>query len=67
MVVAFGGGGSYKFQPSLVGHVSYDMLLIGDLARASDQFDFVPVITPLINTHRNQFYYGVKFQLEYDW
>ncbi len=63
----FGVGGSYKLRPDLVAHVSYDMFWVGDLARASDQFDFVPVITPLINTHGNQFYDGVKFGLEYDW
>jgi hypothetical protein len=70
-VVAFAGGfgvgGSYKFRPNLVGHVAYDMFWVGDIARASDQFDFVPVITPLINTHGNQFYDGVKFGLEYNW
>ena len=63
----FGVGGSYKLRPDLVAHVSYDMLWVGDLARASDQFDFVPVISPLINTHGNQFYDGVSFGLECDW
>ena len=63
----FGVGGSYKLRPDITAHVSYDMFWIGDLARASDQFDFVPVISPLINTHGNQFYDGVSFGLECDW
>jgi hypothetical protein len=63
----FGVGGSYKLRPNLVAHVSYDMFWVGDLARASDQFDFVPVISPVINMHGNQFYDGVKFGLECDW
>jgi hypothetical protein len=63
----FGVGGSYKFRPDLVAHVSYDMFFVGDLARAADQFNFVPIISPVINTHGNQFYDGVKFGVEYDW
>jgi len=63
----FGVGGSYKFRPNLVGHVSYDMLWVGDIARASDQMQFTPNITPQIDTKGSQFYDGMTFGLEYDW
>ncbi len=72
--VAFGGGfgvtGSYKFLPNLVGHVSYDMTWIGDIARAPDQIYFSPVpenARDSINTHGSIFYDGVSFGLELDW
>jgi hypothetical protein len=63
----FGVGGSYKFRPNLVGHVSYDMLWIGDIARAGEQFQLTSTITPLITAKGSQFYDGVTFGLEYDW
>ncbi len=63
----FGVGGSYKFLPNLVGHASYDMFWVGDIARAGEQFQFVPNITPLITAKGSQFYDGVTFGVEYDW
>ena len=74
-VVAFAGGfgvaGSYKFLPNLVGHVSYDMTWVGDIARAPEQMDFASVpetaSTATINTKGSVFYNGVSFGLEWDW
>lgn len=63
----FGIGGSYKFRPNLVGHVSYDMFWVGDIARAGEQFQTVSQITPLIDAKGSQFYDGFTFGLEYDW
>jgi len=72
--VAFAGGfgiaGSYKFRPNVVAHISYDMLWIGDIARAPEQLilSAVPETTrDLINTQGSVFYDGVKFGLEVDW
>ncbi len=73
-VVAFAGGfgvsGSYKFLPNLVGHVSYDMLFVGDVARAPDQMVFSSVPETAytsINTKGSVFYDGVNFGMELDW
>ena len=63
----FGVGGSYKFRPNLVGHISYDMLWIGDLARSGEQFQLTSTITPLITAKGSEFYDGFSFGLEYDW
>jgi hypothetical protein len=63
----FGVGGSYKIQPNFVAHVSYDAFWVGDIARASDQYQFGPVITPQISAKGSNFYDGVTFGLEYDW
>jgi hypothetical protein len=72
--VAFAGGfgvtGSYKLLPNLVGHVSYDMLWVGDVARASEQviFSSVPETSRnLINTQGSVFYNGVSVGAEWDW
>ncbi len=71
--VAFAGGfgvaGSYKFLPNVVGHVSYDMLFVGDLARAPEQINFslVPENGRGINTKGSDFYNGFTFGLELDW
>jgi len=46
----FGIGGSYKFLPNLVGHISYDMLWVGDIARAAEQMQFGSTITPIIDS-----------------
>lgn len=66
----FGVGGSYKFMPNLVGHISYDMLWVGDIARAPEQMEFTS--TPetsvnLINTKGSVFYNGVSLGVEWDW
>ena len=57
-VVAFAGGfgvaGSYKFLPNLVGHVSYDMNWIGDIARAPEQMDFTSVPETVPQPHQHQ-------------
>ena len=74
-VVAFAGGfgvgGSYKFLPNLVGHVGYDMLWVGDIARAPEQMQFgsVPATQPTatIDTKGSVFYDGFSFGLEWDW
>ena len=73
-VVAFAGGfgvaGSYKFRPNLVGHVSYDLLWVGDIARAPEQMEFSSVpesVINQINTKGAVFYNGVSFGLELDW
>ena len=70
-VVAFAGGfglqGSYKFRPNLVGHVSYDMMWIGDIARAPDQMVFSADPTGALNTKGAVFYNGVTMGLEFDW
>ena len=63
----FGVGSSYKFLPNLVGHVSYDMLFVGDIARAGEQLELTSTITPLITAKGSQFYDGFTFGLEYDW
>ena len=63
----FGVGGSYKITPDLVFHASYDMLWVGDIARAADQFQFSPTIISTINARGSQFYDGFTFGLEYDW
>ena len=63
----FGVGGNYKFTPNLVGHASYDMFWVGDLARAAEQMQFGPVTTATISTKGSQFYDGMTFGLEYDW
>jgi hypothetical protein len=72
-VVAFAGGfgvaGSYKFLPNLTGHVAYDMLWVGDIARAPEQmvFSSMAVTAPEINTKGSVFYNGVTFGVELDW
>jgi len=73
-VVAFAGGfgvaGTYKFRPNLVGHVAYDMVWVGDVARAPDQMVFSSVpenARDIINTKGSVFYDGVSFGLELDW
>jgi hypothetical protein len=67
----FGVGGSYKFLPNLVGHVAYDMLWIGDIARAPEQMQFSSTpttqATATIDTKGNVFYDGFSFGLEWDW
>lgn len=66
----FGVGGSYKILPNLVGHVSYDLLWVGDLARAPEQLVFNSVPESElnnINTKGSIFYNGVSFGLEMDW
>ena len=72
--VAFAGGfgvaGTYKFLPNLVGHISYDMLWVGDVARAPEQMIFSSVpesVRNLINTKGSVFYDGFSFGLEMDW
>jgi len=69
--VSFAGGfglqGSYKFRPNLVGHVAYDMLWVGDVARAPDQLDFSATPQSAINTRGNTFYNGVTMGMEFDW
>ena len=73
-VVAFAGGfgvaGSYKFRPNLVGHVSYDMMWVGDIARAPEQMVFSSVPETArdnINTKGSVFYDGFSFGIELDW
>lgn len=70
-VVAFAGGfgiqGSYKFRPNLAGHVSYDMMWIGDIARAPDQMVFAANPVGTLNTKGAVFYNGVTMGLEFDW
>jgi hypothetical protein len=72
--VAFAGGfgvtGSYKFLPNLVGHISYDMLWVGDVARAPEQMIFSSVpetARTLINTQGSIFYDGVSAGVEWSW
>ena len=62
--------GSYKFLPNLVGHVSYDMTWVGDIARAPEQMEFTSVPETArnnINTKGSVFYNGVSFGAEWDW
>ncbi len=73
-IVAFAGGfgvaGSYKFLPNLVGHVSYDMTFVGDIARAPEQMEFSSVPETARNniyTKGSVFYNGVSFGAEWDW
>ena len=57
-VIAFAGGfgvaGSYKFRPNLVGHVSYDMTWVGDIARAPEQMEFSSVPETSRDNHLHQ-------------
>ena len=65
-----GVGGSYKFLPNLVGHATYDMTWVGDIARAPEQMEFTSVPESVrndINTKGSVFYNGVSFGMEYDW
>jgi hypothetical protein len=71
---AFAGGfgvtGSYKFRPNLIGRVSYDLLWVGDLARAPEQMIFTTVpetARNLINTQGSMFFNGVTLSAEWDW
>ncbi|MEI8371778.1 MAG: BBP7 family outer membrane beta-barrel protein [Planctomycetota bacterium] len=70
-VVAFAGGfgiqGSYKFRPNLVGHISYDMTWVGDVARAPEQMIFAAKPVGAIDTQGAVFYNGVTMGLEFDW
>ena len=57
-VVAFAGGfgvaGSYKFRPNLVGRVAYDMMWVGDIARAPEQMVFTSVPENAREHHQHQ-------------
>ena len=61
--------GSYKFLPNLVGHVSYDLLWVGDIARAPEQmvFSSVPESDRGIDAKGSVFYDGASFGIELDW
>ena len=73
--VAFAGGfgvaGSYKFLPNLVGHVSYDMLWVGDIARAPEQMELVrqfPRASATSSTPKARYSTTASvFGLELDW
>lgn len=57
---------TYRFNPRWVGHASYDMMWIGDLALAPDQLVFQSAPVPEIKTTGTSFYHGVTLGLEYD-
>jgi hypothetical protein len=66
----FGVAGSYKFLPNLIGHVSYDMMWVGDVARAPEQMIFSSVpetARNIIYTQGSVFYNGVSLGVEWDW
>jgi hypothetical protein len=72
--VAFAGGfgvaGTYKFLPNLTGRLAYDMLWIGDIARAPEQMNFSSVpetsATTYIDTKGSVFFNGFSFGVEWD-
>jgi hypothetical protein len=70
-VVAFAGEFGvhlgYKFTPNFVGHVAYDMMFVGDLARAPEQLQFIATPQPSIITGGQAFYNGVTVGCELDW
>ncbi len=73
-VAAFGGefgvSGSYKFLPNLTGRLSYDLVFVGDVARAPEQMVFTSVpetVHNLIDTKGSVFYDGFSFGMEMVW